>query len=69
MDNPETTIRATEIGPEVNAPEWALRRGWAIAERHLNNDATFQARALLAKDIAELLYNVASPTMGGRGLS
>ena len=62
----ETTVRVVRMGPSVDAPEWALRQGSAIAGRHISPEANWDGYAALAKDIAEALYNIAPPICGGR---
>jgi hypothetical protein len=59
----QTAIRVVKTGPPVDAPEWAMRRGWAIAQKHVSD---FDVKAALAKDIAEALYNATPAHNGGR---
>ena len=49
--------KAVECGRETDAEEWAMRDGMSMARKHLP-DASFEARAALASDIAEALTSV-----------
>lgn len=60
MDDPKTTEKS---------PEWAVRMGLDIAERHIDRNSSEEAWnrwAKLARDIADALYEVATPLKGGK---